>query len=59
MGIGAILHAKQILLLVKGKDKLDALQRAIYGPITTQCPASFLQVHPHVLILTDAEAGAF
>lgn len=59
MGIGAILHAKQILLLAKGKSKLEALRRAVYGPITPQCPASFLQVHPRVLILTDAEAGAF
>lgn len=59
MGIGAILHAKQILLLVKGKEKSEVLRRAIYGPITPQCPASFLQVHPRVLILTDVEAGAF
>ena len=58
MGIGSILHAKRIVLLVKGKDKADIVKRALTGPITTEVPASLLQTHPDLLVLLDAAAAA-
>jgi len=57
MGVGSILKAKTILLVVKGADKADIVHRALTGPITTDCPASLLQLHPHVIVLLDAAAG--
>lgn len=57
MGIGSILHAKQILLMAKGEDKAEIVAEALRGPITTQCPASFLQTHPNVVVLLDQAAG--
>lgn len=57
MGVGTILKAKTILLIVKGADKADIVHRALTGPITTECPASLLQTHPHLVVLLDAEAG--
>jgi glucosamine-6-phosphate deaminase len=57
MGVGTILKAKMVLLVVKGKDKADIVHRALTGPITTDCPASLLQTHPHLVVLLDAEAG--
>jgi glucosamine-6-phosphate deaminase len=57
MGVGTILKAKMILLVVKGSDKADIVHRALRGPITTDCPASLLQTHPHLVVLLDAEAG--
>lgn len=42
MGIGGILKARQILLLVRGAGKAEAIRNAVEGPITTQCPASLL-----------------
>lgn len=57
MGIGTILKAKTILLVVKGADKADILRRALYGPITTDCPASLLQTHPNLIVLADQAAG--
>ncbi|MNN82743.1 Glucosamine-6-phosphate deaminase [compost metagenome] len=57
MGIGSILHAKQILLMAKGADKAEIVAQALKGPITTQCPASFLQTHPNVVVLLDQAAG--
>ncbi len=57
MGVGSILKAKTILLVVRGADKAEIVQRALQGPITTDCPASLLQTHPHVVVLLDSEAG--
>jgi len=57
MGIASILKAKQIVLLVRGEEKAEAIKNAIKGPITTQCPASLLQSHPNVVVLMDEGAG--
>ncbi|MCM3700438.1 glucosamine-6-phosphate deaminase [Paenibacillus macerans] len=57
MGIGSILHAKQILLMAKGEDKAEVIARALKGPITTKCPASFLQTHSNVVVVVDQAAG--
>lgn len=57
MGIGSILQAKQILLMAKGADKAEIVAKALKGPITTQCPASFLQTHPNVVVVLDQAAG--
>jgi glucosamine-6-phosphate deaminase len=58
MGVGTILKAKKILLVVKGADKADIVRRAVQGPITTDCPASLLQTHPNLIVLLDLAAGA-
>ncbi len=57
MGIGTILEAKRIVLLATGDGKREAVRQAIYGKITEDCPASFLQEHPHVMFLVDAAAN--
>lgn len=57
MGVATILKARMILLVVRGGDKADILKKALTGPITTECPASLLQTHPHLVVLADREAG--
>jgi glucosamine-6-phosphate deaminase len=57
MGVGTILKAKKILLVVKGADKADIVYRALRGPITTDCPASLLQTHPNLIVLLDCSAA--
>ncbi|CAM3485981.1 glucosamine-6-phosphate deaminase [Marinicrinis lubricantis] len=57
MGVGSILKAKHILLIVKGEDKADIVYQALKGPITTQCPASLLQTHPRLTVFLDEQAG--
>lgn len=57
MGVGTILKAKKILLVVKGADKAEIVQRALQGPITTDCPASLLQTHPNLIVLLDETAA--
>ncbi len=58
MGIGTILQAKKILLLVSGSDKADILKEVITGPVTPQVPASILQFHPDVTVIADEAALA-
>lgn len=55
-GLGTILRARHLLLLVTGPGKAAALSAAVEGPLTASCPASVLQLHPHVTVLADASA---
>ena len=54
MGIGTILKAKKILL-VGGADKKDIIEKAIYGAVTPEVPASALQLHKDVTVIYVAE----
>lgn len=56
MGIGTIMSAKKILIVVSGEDKAEILNKIINGPITPQVPASILQLHPDVTIVADNAA---
>ena len=51
MGIESIMRAKQIYLLANGKHKKDILEKACYGDITSDIPASYLQEHEAVDVL--------
>ncbi|MBO0896051.1 glucosamine-6-phosphate deaminase [Arthrobacter sunyaminii] len=57
-GIGTILDARQLLLIAHGADKADIIARALQGPVTPDCPASALQLHPRVTVILDQAAAA-
>jgi glucosamine-6-phosphate deaminase len=56
MGIASIMKSKEILLLVSGEHKHEALSKLINGEITEQFPASILKQHPFVTIIADEAA---
>ncbi|HBE84425.1 MAG TPA: glucosamine-6-phosphate deaminase [Lachnoclostridium sp.] len=56
MGIGTIMRARKILLIVSGAEKADILHDVICGPVTSKVPASILQLHPDVTIVADEAA---
>lgn len=56
MGIGTIMSAKKILLVVSGEDKAEILHDIITGPVSPRVPASILQLHPDVIIVADEAA---
>ena len=58
MGIGTILTARHVVLLATGAAKARVVARALTGPVTTQLPASLLQVHPDVVVVLDRDAAA-
>ena len=56
-GLATILRARHLLLLATGEAKADALAAAVEGPLSASCPASVLQLHPHVTVLVDEPAA--
>ncbi len=56
MGIGNIMSAKKVLLVVSGKDKAEAVKNCFFGPITPQWQASILQLHKDVIVVADEDA---
>lgn len=58
MGVGQIMNAGRVLLLVNGKHKAEALRDSLLGPITPRCPASILQLHPNLTVICDEEAAS-
>lgn len=57
MGIGTILEAESIILLATGKNKTDAVKKALEGPVTAMVPASALQLHPDVTFVITADCA--
>lgn len=51
MGMGAIMNAKKVLLVANGANKKDIVEKAFFGPIDPQVPASILQLHPDVTVI--------
>lgn len=57
-GLGTIGQARHLLLLAMGAAKADAIVAAVEGPLAAICPASVLQLHPHVTVLVDEAAAS-
>ena len=56
MGIGTILSARKILLVLNGHNKAAAIEKAFLGDIDPQVPVSILQLHPDVTVVGDKAA---
>ncbi|KFF31442.1 glucosamine-6-phosphate deaminase [Bifidobacterium bombi] len=57
-GIGTILKARHLVLLAFGANKADAVAATCEGGISSFCPASALQLHPHATIIVDHSAAS-
>jgi glucosamine-6-phosphate deaminase len=58
MGIKTIMMSKKILLLASGKNKAEAIEALVNGPITPKLPASILQLHQDVTLIIDEGAAS-
>jgi glucosamine-6-phosphate deaminase len=58
MGVGTILEARRLLVLVTGATKAEILAKAVEGPITAMVSATAIQLHPCVQVICDEAAGA-
>lgn len=56
VGVGTVLAAREVLILVNGHNKARALQAAVEGPVTQMWTISALQLHPHGIIVCDEAA---
>ncbi|HIV02874.1 MAG TPA: glucosamine-6-phosphate deaminase [Candidatus Aphodoplasma excrementigallinarum] len=57
LGLGGIMKAKKILVLASGKNKADVVKKMFSGEVTTDVPASLLQLHGDVTVIVDEEAN--
>ena len=51
MGMGSIMQARRVLLIANGAKKKEIMEKAFFGPITPEVPASILQMHPDVTVI--------
>lgn len=57
-GIGTILKARHLVLLAFGSGKAEAIAETVEGGISSFCPASALQLHPHATVIVDDAAAS-
>lgn len=58
MGISTIMKAKKIILIASGKQKSEAIFRALKGKVSVKMPASILQKHKNITVILDKEAAS-
>jgi glucosamine-6-phosphate deaminase len=58
MGVGTILEARHLLMLVSGEGKAGIVRDFAEGPITSEVPASALQLHPRATVVLDEAAAS-
>lgn len=56
LGLAEILSARRVLLVVTGAEKAAILRRALQEPPSAELPASWLQHHPALTVIADADA---
>ena len=56
VGVGTVMDAREVMILVNGHHKSRALQAAVEGPVTQWWTISALQMHQHGIIVADEAA---
>lgn len=56
VGVGTVMDAREVMILVNGHHKARALQAAVEGPVTQAWTISALQQHRHSIIVADEQA---
>ena len=58
LGIDSIMKSKKIVLLAWGEHKADSVAKAVEGTVTSDIPASYLQLHPNASFILDETAAS-
>ncbi len=58
VGVGTVLDAKEVLIMVNGHNKARALQQAVEGSVNQMWTITALQFHPKGIIVADEAACA-
>ena len=56
VGVGTVMAAREVLLMVNGHNKARALQQGVEGGVSQQWTITALQMHPHAIIVCDEDA---
>lgn len=57
-GMGTILDARELLIIVTGEAKAPSVAAALGGPVTENVPASLIREHPNVTWCLDRAAAS-
>lgn len=58
LGIGNLLEAKHLILVVSGTKKADIVKQLLEGPVSESLPATLFLSHPSLYIFLDKEAAS-
>ncbi|MFC5285109.1 glucosamine-6-phosphate deaminase [Pedobacter alpinus] len=58
MGVGTIFKAREIILMAWNQKKASIIKKAVEGEISSDVPATFLQLSDHVEFILDKEAAS-
>ncbi len=58
VGVGTVLDAKEVLIMVNGHNKARALQQVVEGAVNQMWTITALQLHPKGIIVADEAACA-
>ncbi|HYK77376.1 MAG TPA: glucosamine-6-phosphate deaminase [Daejeonella sp.] len=58
MGIGTIFKAREIILMAWNKKKASIIKKAVEGEISSDVPATYLQLSEHVEFVLDQDAAS-
>lgn len=56
VGVGTVMDAKEVLIVVNGHNKARALQHGVEEGVSQMWTISALQMHPHAIIVCDEAA---
>lgn len=57
MGMGGIMRAERILLIISGNKNHAAKQLLISDSISCDCPVTFLKLHKDVVVIIDRKTA--
>ena len=58
MGVGTIFKAKEIVLMAWNEKKAEIVKKAVEGEISSDIPATYLQMSDHVEFVLDEDAAS-
>ena len=58
MGVGTIFKAKEIILMAWGSKKAPIIKKAVEGEISSEVPATYLQLSDNVEFILDEDAAS-
>jgi glucosamine-6-phosphate deaminase len=57
MGIGTIMESRRVVMMATGAAKAAVVGQMVEGPISANCPATILQMHPSCMVVLDEAAA--
>jgi glucosamine-6-phosphate deaminase len=57
VGVGTVMDADEVLIIVNGHNKARALQQAVEGPVNHMWTITAMQLHPKGIIVCDESAA--